>query len=222
MKERPILFSAPMVRAILEGRKTQTRRVIKPFNSPCPAASVHPTKSNDGYIGWWPDPVSAEDTAEAYFDGGLKCPYGAIGDRLWVRETWQGFHQTSIEYDEWEEMESTKDRFWKHYEPVYKADNKNFPNRWLSPIHMPREFSRITLEITNVRVERLKNISGPDCAAEGIQFRGINDGPTIERGVGLWKETKMHYRKLWECINGKGSWDANPWVWVIEFKRVMP
>lgn len=189
MKERPILFSAPMVRAILEGRKTQTRRIVKNvYRNNC-VTIKKPTKKRCGI-------------EKHVLDASDLCPYGQRGDRLWVRET---FAYTGID---------GKVIF-------YRATDSGSLN-WRPSIHMPRRASRITLKITDVRVERLQDISGQDCAAEGVQFRGIDDGPSIERGVGMWKETKACYRQLWESINGVGSWDMNPWVWVISFEKVKP
>jgi hypothetical protein len=202
MKERPILFSAPMVRAILDGRKTQTRRVIKKIEK-VPAR----------YLGWkhngwafYKDDFPAGGMAACPF----MCPYGVPGDRLWVRETWQGYRKTSYEYDEWASMESPKDRHEWPFEPAYKADGKNFPDKWLPAIHMPREFSRITLEIKAVRVERLQDISERDCCAEGV-------GSPVTRDL-----KRPKFQALWQSINGHQSWDANPWVWVIKFERVKP
>ena len=198
-KERPILFSAPMVRAILDGRKTQTRRAVKvPPKPPKP----HPNN--------W----------QVVLDGAVHkvglCPYGQPGDRLWLRETWQGYRQTNVEYDEWEEMESPKDRHIEPYQPVYKADGKTFPDTWFPSIHMPREYSRVLLEITGVRVERLQDISKDDCYAEGLRNLN-NDMAEFEGAYGL---VKAIFQKIWEAINGVESWKSNPWVWVIEFKRV--
>ena len=129
MKERPILFSAPMVRAILDGRKTQTRRVINP----------QPI--------WVADPSVPFKTTDADPMGIINCQHGKPGDRLWVRETWQGYKRVSYEYNEWEEAECVKDVAENGYTSfVYKADGKNFPDKWLPSIHMPRIASRITLE----------------------------------------------------------------------------
>ena len=196
MTERPILFSAPMVRAILNGNKTQTRRVVK------------------GMALRWlrPDHFTPEFTALP--ENGL-CPYGQPGDRLWVRETFQ--------------------RFTDDGEILYKADPAGFEAmneykrdecleaRWRPSIHMPRRFSRISLEITAVRVERLQEISEADARAEGAMF---HDGGQI--GHSGWRhdysdvhaDARSSFARIWNNINGPGSWDKNPWVWVIEFRRV--
>ena len=162
MADRPILFSAPMVRALLAGTKTQTRRVCK----------------LDVRSGM-PEPELASLLR--------CCPYGVPGDRLWVRETWAPL---TVGY-------------------AYRADpvwNAPPADRWHPSIHMPRAASRITLEVTGVRVERLQDISEADVIAEGCPRQMLY-------GTG-W------YRDLWLKINGTGSWGANPWVWVIEFRLV--
>ena len=197
MKERPILFSAPMVRAIIEGRKTQTRRVVKPVGN------------DDAFVlldygtGFWPyrsDDGESSITADGN-EAPHYCPYGQPGDRLWVREAFHGYH-------------------WDQPRAVYRADGEcqrvrtqiesYEVGRWTPSIHMPRWASRITLEIVSVRVERLNAISVSDAIAEG--YDGSVDDP-IDPSV-KW------YAQLWESINGSGSWAANPWVWVVEFKRV--
>ena len=197
MKERPILFSAPMVRAILAGTKTQTRRVAKL------TASGH-VKEPGGHRRWHPaDP----DAAHA-------CPYGQPGDRLWVRETWAyGIHAMAAKRDEDGPF-------------VYAADGTTqgrLCDRWRQSIHMPRWASRITLEITSVRVERLHDISEADAIAEGcIQNPNgyYQGGPHKVIGLKQMATAVRAYRDLWESINGPSSWDANPWIWVVEFRRV--
>lgn len=207
VKERPILFSAPMVRAILDGRKTQTRRIVKPqprphkgiasvpgdfafFNSPgCWTISCKP----NGPDGW------AEENS----------PYGQPGDRLWVRETWG----VAPGYD------NTPPRDLKPHgmKVNYSADGALIGCKSRPSIHMPRWASRILLEITSVRVEQLQDISPTDCIAEGCRG-GHGSIPGY-----LYSATeKEHYKWLWESINGHESWYANPWVWVVEFKRVEP
>lgn len=184
--ERPILFSGPMVKAILEGRKTMTRRVVKPAPEfGVEAASV---QHEDG-------------KAKAVFQSlsncsgiTVACPYGRPGDRLWVRET---FCHLGDENENWF---------------LYKADNPDALNgliaTWKPSIHMPRAASRILLEITEIRVERLKDITASDCVCEGIEFE--SDIFT----------TYNKFRRLWQSINGPESWAKNPWVWVIEFKKI--
>jgi len=198
MKERPILFSGPMVKAILEGRKTQTRRVVK--------TQRHPF----GHM------LSVDDVAKEVIGdtGAVTCPYGEPGDRLWVKETFAPHA----------DIPSTA---------IYRCDpggdyqDTVTPNfRWKPSIFMPRWASRITLEITGVRVERLNQISDDDCSAEGIKTSvgvGLIDGERcfhFQDSSGYCRIGWIAYRELWESINGPGSWDANPWVWVVEFRRV--
>lgn len=211
MKERPILFSAQMVRAILEGRKTQTRRIVKPqpdlavlkesardlefeFRIMPVLSPSHHTPAEWGF-------VQKYDKADCVPIFGYKCPYGQPGDRLWVRENWL----VSVVWNKTKPRDIPKD---VHVE--YQAtDDSGLVGRTRPSIHMPRWASRITLEITGIRVERLQDISGPDCWAEGITHDCDKYGSVTHT-----------YQYLWESIKGSGSWDANPWVWAIEFKRV--
>jgi len=175
IKERPILFSGPMVRAILDGRKTQTRRILKP------------------------QPIcTANDNWDIRSEGVWKCPYGQPGDRLWVRETWR-----------------------RHYGSVnYRADHEDGAGhmRWRPSIHMPRWASRITLEITDVRVQQLQDITVTDIYAEGFDPWG--DTQTRTADFGDVSHVYEWYASLWDKINGPGAWNANPWAWAITFRRV--
>jgi hypothetical protein len=240
MKERPIIFSAPMVRAILAGTKTQTRRVVKPQPPeilPAYAPKVYwPARDRHMTHG---DPDGAaylQFERPGDYDGvhvmrggfGFRCPYGQPGDRLWVRETWAWSGDGAI---------PAFDRVRKG-EVWFRADpERTSPGiRWRPSIHMPRWASRITLEVTGVRVERLQDISKAEAVAEGIErgegFPGWYRGPLPGDSPGLVESgrkfktptafPRLAYRALWESINGSNSWDANPWVWVIEFKRVTP
>ncbi len=207
MKERPILFSATMVHALLNGTKTQTRRVVKksdqwPINTV--KAVMLETRGT----------AMAVDAHRCTYGPEIKCPYGQPGDRLWVRETFQGPFSWGV-WDGKFAYKSDPENLW--------PENIRSPNAafWKPSIHMPRKASRITLDVTGVRVERLNNISGNDAQAEGI----------VPAGDGNWHlaDTRHYmdhpiesYASLWEYINGAGSWAANPWVWVIEFKRVTP
>ena len=191
MKERPILFSEPMIRAILNGTKTQTRRVLKP----------QPTGWAGGPGVWLPNgkpaPLVPMDDTVLPFGRAIACPYGQPGDRLWVRETWARIDGDRDERDA----------------IAYRANGEAQADRWRPAIHMPRAASRITLEITSVRVERLQDISEADAIAEGTRgghgsIPGYNHNATPVE----------HYRSLWEFI--KGPWEANPWVWVVEFRRL--
>lgn len=222
MKERPILFKGAMVRAILEGRKTQTRRVVKPVGN------------DGGFVildygkGGWPyrsdDGDSAMHTVKRsgklYLDESPHAsPYGQPGDRLWVRETW-AYHVQAIG--------SVCDEDGPFvYRADSMADQHRLCDKWTPSIHMPRFASRITLEITSVRVERLNNISEADAVAEGIEH-DENYPPLWKRGdlrgdqntVKVTAFPKLAYRSIWEAINGADSWQANPWVWVVEFKKL--
>ena len=176
MKERPIIFSAPMVRAILDGRKTQTRRVVK-----------SETVGDSGEI----VPLLG------------RCPYGQPGDTLYVKETW--FSDARVQ----------KASGW---EPIihYRSDCE-LPVKWRPSIFMPRWASRITLEVTGIRVEKLQDISEEDAKAEGMTLRNPRD---ISGDHGNAGYLISEFMGLWESINGPGSWDANPWVWIVEFRRV--
>lgn len=231
--ERPILMSAPMVRAILAGEKTQTRRVVK---SPSTKHQDVVFVFDDINNAWWP--FFSDDGESSVTDDGMEapieCPYGRPGDRLWVREAWR----TDMAYDPYSpaQIDSGASLF---YLADDKASRVNHhpecgPHQWgryRPGMFMPRWASRINLEITAVRVERLQDISSRDCLAEGIaevEFRpddgfpmclgymvGPNDGK-----ASLKVTPQEAYRELWEQINGPGLWELNPWVWVVEFKRV--
>jgi hypothetical protein len=226
MKERPILFSGAMVRALLDGTKTQTRRALRPdgkyrLDLVCP--------TNGG------PPI---------------CPYGQPGDRLWARETffawgrWETRFSTKKGRDEWHFVDLTDYDHPYLYAANGVSDTQAFikrrgdvqPMYWKRPaIFMPRAASRITLEITSVRVERLQDISEADAMAEGVDIGAV---ASFGRTPGVTRPAGFAYRDLWESINpaeiplldddGKkvgmqknpAAWDANPWVWVIEFKRI--
>lgn len=212
VKERPILFSAPMVRAILEGRKTQTRRVVKPqpIDGNTKYPGVYPAREYMGpkMTGKW-GAYLGESGADFHVS-----PYGKPGDRLWVRETWQAV-QSWQEYGVWFRDEIDADG--AAIEDVcYRADDPK-PDEigWRPSIFMPRRFSRITLEVTGVRVERLGEITEEDAIAEGSQ-------PILEPPDGGSAPHAEGFRQLWNSIHGPGAWQSNPWVWVIEFKRATP
>ena len=201
VRERPMLFSGEMVRALLSGAKTQTRRVVKP----------QPDCTHDSspywYIGglrtsWTRRPPGSEPH---WGNNPLLCPHGKVGGHLWVRETFCQF------------MDNAKDgngaqtyyRASQRDSDMHEVERIMVTNgvKWKPSIHMPRWASRITLEITDVRVERLQAISAADCWAEGIPC-----SPDVN---------PIHeYQELWESINGPGSWEANPYVWAISFNRI--
>jgi len=198
MTERPIIFSTPMVRAILDGRKTQFRWVVKNM-PPQPTGAYFDAYNKSEFWNWW----TKENKCCL---PQIKCPHGAPSDRLWVRETF------CLD-------------FCDHV--IYKADGgsaidagySSEPN-WKPSIHMPRHASRITLEVISVRVERVQDITGSDACAEGIQFRHVNSGAPLQGP--LYKENIQQFSQLWDSINAKRGygWDKNPWVWVVEFKQV--
>jgi hypothetical protein len=191
MKERPILFNGKMVRAILDGRKTQTRRVIKPQ-----------PLGIDQYTTW----IVNDAWQTGHVD--VDCPYGAPGDRLWVRETFTA----PMEYNGFKpsELPENCDFIYREESPGYRI--KELGSRWFPSIFMPRWASRITLEVTAVRVERVQDISPKDALAEGDVEALTNP---------RHKETSIDwYHNLWDSINGAGSWASNPWVWVVEFRRI--
>ena len=204
MMDRPILFSAPMIRAILEGRKTQTRRVIKDTGF----------YAIDGHHG--AETAKRERAALA-----TRCPYGQPGDRLWVREAFQPLFADGVE-NHWETDWKTGKGYAISYPATdgiheYLDADDNLSDACKPSIHMPRWASRITLEIASVRVERLNDISEADCIAEGCA-----GGHGAIPGYAYAATPFEHYRALWESINGTGSWDMNPWVFVIEFRMVQP
>lgn len=208
MIERPILFSAPMVRAILEGHKTQTRRVAKLTDTGRVKAVGSPKN-------WHVDDPAAT----------LACPYGQPGDQLWVRESFS-FHEAPINpyfLPPDAPGEAIGIHYWADGNPEWGNWDKPRPS-----IHMPRRASRISLEVTGVRIERLHAITEADARAEGVEtdeFMEFMDWAhsVAPRDVSCeFPALRGEFRKLWEKINGTDSWDANPWVWVIEFKRVKP
>ncbi|MFA5824775.1 MAG: hypothetical protein WC825_02250 [Gallionellaceae bacterium] len=247
MTKRPVLMNGAMVRATLRevDPKTQTRRVVKMKQSDwCKEIKGdcwHPNEIAEwrlqegrwfGLAGWY---------TLAFAD----CPYGQIGDRLWVRETWQGPLMDAEMMEN--EYRASPDDFHNPKYCEYAADGGPAPEfitlddelvqRWKPSIHMPRWASRILLEIVSVRVERLQDISEDDAEAEGIeglsQPTGGDDYQDYWRNYGVTEKQAdgwpwftgdriASYKSLWESINGPDSWDANPWVWVIEFKMVKP
>lgn len=187
VRERPILFSAPMVRAILAGTKTQTRRDAKFIfhsNGDRPLLQT--------------------------------CPYGHRGDRLWVREAFDPIYGQSSP-DRIIEVDYRAD--WEPNGKHWRMKDEMGLRRWKPSIHMPRDLSRILLEIVSVRVERLQDITDRDAFAEGVEKSSYGCHKHAPGGSGCMTG-RDGYRALWDSINGPGSWAANPFVWVIEFKRV--
>lgn len=228
MKERGILFNGEMVRAVLDDRKANTRRIVTP----------QPHSYHDNSLVWakrlpqgkrhW-TPVFWQDGK--LLDLGLSlCPYGRPGDRLWVREAWR----VGSGYDELPGSKFTSPSI--YYEADGDKKGAGFElGRYRHARFMPRWASRITLEITDVRAERLNDISEEDAIAEGVEPNcGLLDHTNCKDHFGEWLmyplekyeggepaySAKESFSTLWESINGEGSWDANPWVWVVEFKRL--
>lgn len=194
-KTRPILFSSAMVRAILEDRKTQTRRVIKPQFSTVWGGGNSVRNGDKDYVSIHVN-ISMPDGSWKW----IRCPYGKPGDRLWVKETWSAspLHVVTKERDGL----------------IYKADNQLPYDHWRPSIFMPRWASRIELEIIKIHAERLQDITNTDALAEGVReshFHQRVDWMDLDR-----------YHALWESINKKNGhgWDTNPFVWVIEFKKI--
>jgi hypothetical protein len=203
-----------MVKAILDGRKTQTRRVCKPMNA-WVEQECREVRQIDGVP--YHFFVGAQDPIER-----LRSRFGQTGDRLWVRETWQGPLLSEDQYQEY--RDGRRDAYQKpdfcRYAadggapPEFVNDDDNLVCRWRPSIHMPRWASRILLEVTNVRVERLSDCSEEDAEVEGVNF--LREVPDADETL----TAKQLYACLWDSINGNGAWDANPWVWVVSFKRV--
>lgn len=208
IKERPILFSGPMILALLSGVKTQTRRIVKP-------QTITPSLLTNGA---WIDAAIGKP---------VRCKYGSVGDALWVRESFrQAYPKTSYSAGLVYRADAPK---------ACGMDEYSDRHRWKPSIHMPRWASRITLEIISVRVERLQSISGSDAANEGVHVPCDERGRPLLRLTGKVPPSKFsgkhaqdwtaddyyrfEYAELWESINGPGSWDANPFVWVIEFRK---
>lgn len=205
MKERPILFSTEMVKAILDGRKTQTRRILK-------------VKGCKPFV---PDKTWEVDTIEKWNKD--YHPYGKVEDLLWVRETWQY-------NDDLDEPYLYKQKYIDEYLPEHASIMK-----WKPSIFMPKEAARIWLKVTNIRVERLHDISEEDILKEGLKWepcstRGCDElvrgwknylnGEMIVSGDGKLTPKEQSFKSLWQSINGEDSWKQNPWVWVIEFEDV--
>ena len=218
--EKPILFNSETVRAILDGRKTQTRRVIKP--QPTNAdywTLLHTVGLRDSF---YPNTIKATP-------GRLACPYGQPGDLLWVRETWATARQfNSVRPSQLD----TDCSLW------YRANKSSVRHlgarqgRWRPSIHMPRWASRLTLEVTGVRVEQVQNISHEDALAEGVVAFTVSPGTAPAsypitfyspgpHDEGGYPQAREAFENLWDSINAKRGygWDVNPWVWVVEFKQ---
>lgn len=239
MRERPIIFNSDMVRAVLDGRKTQTRRIIQSPAKNMQASGHKVIEYREPGDKWYGEHVFSmrnqsgtwcDYTKEQFL---AKCPFGAVGDRLWVRETWSVVSHAfdddglMIDYVPDRPAKAVHEKpFGRGYysgHAIYAADGGftwgdddgcvDGRSCWKPSIHMPRWASRITLEITGVRVERLTALSDDDARNEGCPAR-LPHNPEDEHQARTW------FRGLWSEIYGEESWQANPWVWIVEFKRV--
>ncbi|HBV8869436.1 TPA: hypothetical protein MD823_002006 [Klebsiella pneumoniae] len=244
MKERGMIFNSEMVRAILDGRKTQTRRIMKvqPESNQLGLLLItDSTKHSDiGKYHWAESNATGNHVRSKLFSS----PFGAVGERIWVRETWATLGNEEGCYVDWEDnlckgdersaariyrasceqrpgdyglWSIPDDAYWKPHTKEHK-----FEGAWRPSIHMPRWASRILLEITDVRVERLNAISEEDARAEGIIDGGcLNCGEPEPCGCANPEpDATDAFAYLWQSIYGQDNWNANPWVWVIEFKRI--
>ena len=199
-QNKPIIFRTEMVRAILDGRKTQTRRAVKiksgdSFNT----YSIQPGYINGGHDNYYGFSSEEHD---------YKCPYGQPGATLWVRETFA--------LDEWFYLPG-------HKEVLYKTDNidSDYPVKWKPSIHMPKWACRIWLEIINIKVEKLQDIRMSDCEAEGAKDYLYGEYPNSYNIKKAGSCLRHNFHRLWDSINEKKHpWASNPWVWVVEFERI--
>lgn len=233
MTERGMIFNAEMVRAILDGRKTQTRREIKlKLDIACLATTYDWATSlaANHYQGLTEEQIQQKAESlrgvihPVILGNGqmvsIICPHGKPGDRIWVRETFCPVDDTQYGGERWVDYRATPKLEASHPAGWDSAPNDAEALKWRPSIHMPRWASRILLEITNVRVERLNSISQEDAKAEGMELTGWR--PTYsdpDSGGEVWTPYD-NFAQLWESIYGEESWKANPWVWVIEFKLV--
>lgn len=241
MKEYPILFSAPMVRAILEGRKTQTRRVVKHKFDPEASIRFCPNGLVDDQTPTWVADEGEEDIFGDSCVNPIICPYGQPGDRLWVREAWcpgvpavrlpgsGGLYGIVPHPKQWSIPKTKPGGIVVKYSASWNdGDHDGVSVPPMRPsIHMPRWASRITLEVTDVRVQRIQRISDEDCWAEGISEELVNraehfaiGGSQIQGG----SPERFAFSDLWDSINAARGlgWDSNPWVWAISFRRIKP
>lgn len=205
MKERPILFNTDMVRAILEGRKTETRRIVKFKDLPLEPLHHNIWKSQSG----WQDG-----------DMKIKCPYGQVGNRLWVRETYH-FVAENYQIEEYKKGLVCKNDL----SLIYRTDlpnHKIIDGGWTPSIFMPHWASRITLEITEIKVERVQDITEEGARAEGIIYENIHDAVHNLKNPIPYSPWVGGFAQLWNSINKKRgfSWESNPWVWVVKFKII--
>lgn len=205
-KERPILFNTEMVKAILAGKKTQTRRIID-------------VPATHNFSGWVIKSTNRKDEGKACFslgkhplvrDGRYKsCPFGKVGDTLWVRETFRYFDKSDECGCTEAPCNCPADK-----QPIYYANSNNNEEKWRPSIHMPRSSTRIFLKVTSIRVERLQNISEEDAKAEGFDH-SESEAAMV---VGWYEKPRKAFRRTIEQLYGNDTWESNPWVWVVEFE----
>lgn len=226
MKERPIIFSGPMVRAILEGHKTQTRRILKPQPTDIPAP-FHPEPRGDHWV--W---IARDDfPGYSFATGDFRCPFGIAGDKLWVREAHhfpKSFDHITASRIEKASVDAGYKKAWcptqfavgeirKNWDPYFSSPEPTEPGKLRSPIHMPRWASRITLEITGLRVQQVQDISEEDALEEGALESGM---PYV--GAMTCDQSRIAFSLLWDSIHGHGAWESNDWVFALSFRRVQP
>ncbi|HHH0020682.1 TPA: hypothetical protein ACPZNJ_004524 [Yersinia enterocolitica] len=219
MNEKPILFNAEMVNAILSGRKTQTRRIMR--DQP----EVIPPEDECGVPGYW-IPYNAGKTMVRNEMMTITCPLGAVGDQLWVRECFR-VHSRATDVATLVYRASERNSWTEQTRrvPVSDCNRPVSPEKWTPAIHMPRWASRINLLITGVRVERLNDISDADAMSEGIDADRLAESQDhydciADHNMTGRPTAKGYFSSLWQSIYGEENWEANPWVWVIEFERM--
>lgn len=208
MKERPILLNTPMVQAILSGQKTQTRRIV----NKAPTTEInHRLIALDNGWNWQVDQQGIVPTMHREIHNPMVCPFGQIGDRLWVRETFRLYDLDECPHADF------PCGCPRNGTPLYKASHDcGDGEKWKPSIHMPRSACRLILEITNIRIERLNDITSEDAKAEGFDYS--THPSAIQMGYAIGAKT--NFRVTWEQIYGHNEWNKNPWVWVVEFKVI--
>ncbi|SKA52846.1 hypothetical protein [Photobacterium toruni] len=223
MKCTPMIFNTEMVSALLEGHKIVTRRPLKP----------QPTKSGRGYIHWHSniyktmvnlDAVNSLSMLEGFLSASDICPVASIGDLIWVRETFQG---PLFDTEKMPEYQENSTKFETPEYCIYAATDKkqefydmddNLICRWRPSIHMPRWASRITLKVTDVRIERVKEITDAQAEKEGMMTTEASQNAAIAGGLGWFERPSVQFKNLWQRIYE--NWESNPYVWVIEFEVI--